>query len=230
MLKRFLFSVAMLSVCATSAFAQDVFIAFEQGAAIGVDGARNTDGTIDAADAPGTAFVFVNSTRGIGALDFDITVADDSVVSITGVNILNSGQQLPGTPEGGLGVRFDVNPDTGEQESVTEFTSTSARLFATSIRGTSNGINTGFFTLDSDADVAGSAFLLGTVDFDLVSNGVADFEISGTSADNAFTSFDATFQGGSVTVTGVSGNAVPEPSTMGILALGLVGFVARRRR
>ena len=69
--------------------------------------------------------------------------------------------------------------------------------------------------------------MLGTVEFDIVGGGEVDFGLeasgNGVLADGVLV--DPVF-GGSVTLI----NAIPEPSSAILLALGFAGFAARRRR
>ena len=87
--------------------------------------------------------------------------------------------------------------------------------------------------LDPEFDVDANAFRVARIDFDIIGSGDADITLA-VGANQFFSDLtpdillSPTLGAGSITVTGVP--AVPEPSAMGILALGLVGFFARRRR
>ena len=79
------------------------------------------------------------------------------------------------------------------------------------------------FGYDADAD----AFLFGRVGIEVVGEGVTDILIAVGDGlivhDNV--ALSPSFGAGTIT-----GTAIPEPTTAGLLAMGLVGLVARRRR
>ena len=211
MFKRMLLATVILSFSAASGLAQDVFVTFGNGV--------SSTGRAEVGDS-GQAFVYVANGIPVGNFNFDYFLADSSVIEFTDASILNSPIGL----DGAFGIRFDISesPKTVEPNP----TSTSGRFFGTSIRGTSRGINPAFADFDAGFDADLDAFLLGTIDFDVVGNGVAEITLgpSGDFTDLGFTSTSLSLGQGTLIV------GVPEPTTMGVLALGLVGYVARRRR
>ena len=216
MLKRLLFSVVVLSFCTTSAFAQDltedVFVTFGQGAA------ASSSATFGQDDTSGTAFVFSQNGFDFGAFDLTFSTSDASVINFSGAEVFN--------PAFIGNNRFD-----GDQ--VAETTDVTGNLLGVAV--TALGVSTNFTMLDPefDGDVgANGAFRIAQIDFDIVGGGDADITLA--VGPNAFFSsatpdvlLTPTLGAGSLTVEAA---AIPEPSTAGILALGLVGFVARRRR
>lgn len=81
------------------------------------------------------------------------------------------------------------------------------------------------FGYDADAD----AFLFGRVGIEVVGEGVTDIQIAVGDGLIVHDNVALTPSFGAGTITGV-GDAIPEPTTAGLLAMGLVGLVARRRR
>ena len=217
MLKQISLAVVILSFCSTSVFAQDIFVSFGQGA----DARTSMDVTVTGAEGTsGTAFVYVDQPFQFDAFDLDFSTSDDSVIQLTGAMVPNSIIN----PGFFYSLRWDVDPIAELDPGST----TSGRMFAVSIL--EFGIEPDFTTIDEDFDVEANAFLLGTIEYDIVGVGTADITLTpvsfGTNEDFGSLLFPSVGNG-SLTVLPL---AVPESSTMGILALGLVGFVARRRR
>ena len=84
-----------------------------------------------------------------------------------------------------------------------------------------------------DADAGG--FLLATLDFDVVGNGTAVFNpvLFGEGfRDTDFIDItdSITFGSAALTVAGVDNTGIPEPSSALLLAFGVAGYAARRRR
>ena len=208
MLKRFLFAIAALAFCSTGAFAQDIFLNFGGGA---VSTELIADGTT------GEVNIYARNGFDFQAAEFSFTSGDTAVAAITGGTGLNPGIG----PGGAFGNRFDVDP-------IIESTSadgSTGRFIGVGILGV--GINSGFADFDPTFDAGLDAFLLGTVEFDIVGGGEVDFglEASGNGILAGGVLVDPVF-GGPVTVV----NAIPEPSSAILLALGFAGFAARRRR
>ena len=208
MLKRFLFAIAALAFCSTGAFAQDIFLNFGGGA---VSTELIADGTT------GEVNIYARNGFDFSAAEFTFTSGDTAVAAFTGGTGLNPSIG----PGGAFGQRFDVDP-------IIESTSadgSTGRFIGVGILGV--GINSGFADFDPTFDAGLDAFLLGTVEFDIVGGGEVDFGLeasgNGVLADGVLV--DPVF-GGSVTLI----NAIPEPSSAILLALGFAGYAARRRR
>ena len=83
--------------------------------------------------------------------------------------------------------------------------------------------------LDEGHDPSSNGFLFAQIDFVVVGEGTANFSLAvgdGLIVDNGV-ELTPDFAGASLTV---AGTAIPEPTTAGLLALGVCGIVARRRR
>ena len=83
--------------------------------------------------------------------------------------------------------------------------------------------------LDTGYDAGADAFLFGRVGIEVVGEGVTDINIAVGDGLIVHNNVALSPSFGAGTITGV-GDAIPEPTTAGLLAMGLVGLVARRRR
>ena len=221
MFKRILFAAVVLSFCATSSYAQQVFVSFGQGADV------SSSGEADVMDGTGTAFIYSAGDFDIDAFDLRFSTADDSVIQFANAEIFNSEINANNTF---LGVRWDGEP-IGTVDNTT-----SGRFFGVTI--IESGPDPALAAFDEDFDPLaanpdgrpGGSFLLGQVDYDIVGPGTADITLEiGPLEFFSYTTptilLRPTLGSGTLSVT-----AVPEPSTMGLLALGLVGLVTRRSR
>ena len=211
MLKRFLFAIAALAFCSTGAFAQDIFLNFGGGAVsteLIADGIPGITGEVN---------IYARNGFNFRAAEFTFTSGDTAVAAITG----GTGENPDIGPGGAFGVRFDVDPTVES----TSADGSVGRFIGVGILGV--GVNSGFADFDPTFDAGLDAFLLGTVEFDIVGGGEVDFGLeasgNGVLADGALV--DPVF-GGPVTLI----NAIPEPSSAILLALGFAGYAARRRR
>ena len=213
MLKRFLFAIAALALCSTGAFAQDLFLNFGGGAVsteLIADGIPGITGEVN---------IYARNGFNFSAAEFTFTSGDTAVAAITG----GTGENPDIGPGGAFGVRFDVDPTV----ETTSADGSTGRFIGVGIQGL--GVSSVFADFDPTFDAGLDAFLLGTVEFDLVGAGVVDFglEASGNGVLSGGVLVDPVF-GGPVTVNNLT--AIPEPSSAILLALGFAGFAARRRR
>ena len=213
MLKRFLFAIAALALCSTGAFAQDLFLNFGGGAVsteLIADGIPGITGEVN---------IYARNGFNFQAAEFTFTSGDTALAAITG----GTGENPDIGPGGAFGVRFDVDPTV----ETTSADGSTGRFIGVGIQGL--GVSSGFADFDPTFDAGLDAFLLGTVEFDLVGAGVVDFglEASGNGVLSGGVLVDPVF-GGPVTVNNLT--AAPEPSSAILLALGFAGFAARRRR
>ena len=212
MLKRFLFAIAALAFCSTGAFAQDIFLNFGGGAV-------STEFIADGISTTGEVNIYARNGFNFRAAEFTFTSGDTAVAAITG----GTGENPDIGPGGAFGVRFDVDPTV----ETTSADGSTGRFIGVGIQGL--GVSSVLADFDPTFDAGLDAFLLGTVEFDLVGAGVVDFglEASGNGVLSGGVLVDPVF-GGPVTVNNLT--AVPEPSSAILLALGFAGFAARRRR
>ena len=207
MLKRFLFAIAALALCSTGAFAQDLFLNFGGGAV-------STELIADGTSTTGEVNIYARNGFDFQAAEFTFTSGDTAVAAFTGGTGLNPAV-------GPFGDRFDVDPTV----ETTSADGSTGRFIGVGILGL--GVSSAFADFDPTFDAGLDAFLLGTVEFDIVGGGEVDFGLeasgNGVLADGVLV--DPVF-GGSVTLI----NAIPEPSSAILLALGFAGYAARRRR
>ena len=258
MIHRALLAIIALSVCSTTVFAQDIFWSFSQGAVSPTSTVNLSDGTASAFvyvssgfDFDGFDLDYANSdtsvieiTSGtvfnnellVGAASLGRrfnTVAGQPVDIITGNLNLDPATAVTTTtpgPDGVLGTSDDVDVTTGTPDG------TGGNLFGVAVSG-AQGINTGLSGFDPGFDPGvgpDGSFLLAQVDFNIVGegtanltfslgeNGIIDLQEAGPDDDILL---NPSFGTGFLTVTGI-----PEPSSAGLLVLGLTGIFARRRR
>ena len=232
MIIRVLFAIVALSICSTSAFAQDIFWTFGQGSNV------SSTSTVDVSDGSGSAYVYVRAdfnSGGVDAFDLDFTLDTNNVVQVTNIVLLDAPFPNSNPPEN---FRWD-DPATAEygvdrdgDGTVDNSEATTGNLFAVGI--STNGLNPVFASvgLDPFFDTQEDAFMLARLDYDILSEGVAEFGISlgeegivQVLGGGETLVLNPTFGTGTLTVTNV-----PEPTSAGLLVLGLAGFVARRRR
>ena len=222
MLKRFLLAVATVACCSTSIFAQDVFLSFDNDAL--------TTSTTLSSGSTGTGFVF--SAEGLVHRGFDLFVngSDGAVAQFTDAEVfVNGATPADPLPSFGIGpvLRFDGENSTVNGDG-TQFDFNAGALLGVGVDG-----GTQF-----DPAVAGVGVLLGEFEFTVDAAGSSTFSLAfndirspgfGFTDENGFGAEDTTEIGSGITVT-VEGAAIPEPTSTGLLAMGLIGLVARRRR
>ena len=228
MLNRYLLTLAFVVASPAMLFSQDIFLSFDQGPIF----QANEVVPDSAIGTSGSAFVFSDNGFDLGALEIDFAVDDTSVVQLTGATIFNPGIGFVGM------TRWDQIRDLTSgtppiDESVAELDAgsvSSGRLLGTSFfRDLSDGINSLNAPFDPFFNVEADAFLVGQIDFDIVGSGTTNFTLAGASptafADRNANVLNPVIAGGTFTV-----ETIPEPSSGTLLALGLFGLVARRRR
>ena len=208
MIKRALIATAILFANPAFVFSQDIFFSFGQGADV-----TNVE-TLSTSDSSGSAFIFSANGFDFTSADIDFSNSDDQVIQFTDVELFDNND------------RFDSFIAQDPDMPGLDITPTSGNLTAVAIFA--NGISSEDAATDPDFDVAADAFLLARVDFDVIGEGTAnlDFTLGEVGAANGLTALNPTFGSASLTVT----SAVPEPSSVVLMALGSLGLISARRR
>ena len=221
MMKRFLFAVAAVVCCSSSIFAQDIFFAFGSGAA--ASDSQSLDVTTDGTT--GQVNLYSRTGLALDGIQFGFEVNTD-VVELTGGSAFDDEFNTIG------GFRFDAPPTLNVVDAGGGNFGGVALL--------ENGVGSSIgeiFDPGFDADAGG--FLLATLDFDVVGNGTATFNPVFFGEGFRDTDFiditdSITFGSAALTVTGVADApgvpGIPEPSSALLLAFGVAGYAARRRR
>ena len=229
--KNFSLVLAIMAMSVSSVSAQNFFwstLDFGQGAV-------NGDLTIDAeVGDTGTVFLYYNDngqsiTEGIDLnFGWDVTgVAGFTAAETFEADILlgDNGPDLDDRWGDAFGPAGDVTQDT-VSGFITVNVVNGTGIQVENIPGNLNG--QGFDFIDTLYDQSASAFQVGSFSYEALANGTAsitDNEISGLVVDGG-ADIGAAFNSVTVNV----GAAIPEPTSAGILACGLFGLVARRRR
>ena len=219
-MKRFLFAVAAVVCCSSSIFAQDIFFAFGSGAAS--TDSQSLDVTTDGTT--GQVNLYSRTGLGLDGIQFGFEVNTD-VVELTGGSAFDEPFNVIG------GTRYNAPPLLVVEAGGGNYGG---------VNLTENGLGSSvgeLFDPGFDADAGG--FLLATLDFDVVGNGTAVFNpvLFGEGfRDTDFIDItdSITFGSAALTVTGVADApgvpGIPEPSSALLLAFGVAGYAARRRR
>ena len=168
----------------------------------------------------GSAFLYYspNGQNINEGLDLDFSW-DGGAAAFTAAETFDYDIEIAGTP---LGPRW--GDFTGPAEAVSAG-SVEGFLTVNVVAGMGlQAANTGAPFLDTGYDAESGAFQIGSISWDVNGTGNSNLVI-----DNALvvdgTAVDVTFSGLTIGAAGV-----PEPTSASLLALGLVGLVARRRR
>lgn len=215
-MKRFLFAVAAVVCCSSSIFAQDIFFAFGSGAAS--TDSQSLDVTTDGTT--GQVNLYSRTGLALDGIQFGFEVNTD-VVELTGGSAFDETFNVIG------GTRYNAPPLLVVEAGGGNYGG---------VNLTENGLGSSvgeLFDPGFDADAGG--FLLATLDFDVVGNGTAVFNpvLFGEGfRDTDFIDItdSITFGSAALTVAGVDNTGIPEPSSALLLAFGVAGYAARRRR
>ena len=226
-IKNFSLVLAIVAMSVSSASAQNFFWSLSD---IG-GGAANSDLTIDTNASPsGTVFLYYadNGQAITEGLDLDFTWTNNDVVEFTAAETFEADITFgPGGPpiNDRWGDNFGPASDV-QANSVSGFTTVNV-VNGTGIQpehapGVLN--DDGFDLVDTLYDTSNNSFLIGSINYNTLTDAETSILVSGLVVDGG-ADIGASFSG-----LTFAGAAIPEPSTAGLLALGLVGLVSRRRR
>ena len=234
--RKFALVMALVAISSSSVFAQTDF--FWSTSALG-QGASNEDVKVNLSNGDTGSLYLYFSTNGpadsdlsVGAF-LDVATSQSGVIQFTRAETFDFAITVAGTPianrwldnmggGGSAGETGTVGDDLIDEWNA--FTVTGGQGILESNNGS------GAF-LDEGYDAGADAFLFGVVDFTVIGNDGDSVDLFTSAGDGMIVNggdvVDATF--GAATIN-VGGGTIPEPTTAGLLALGLAGIVARRRR
>ena len=247
-------AIAIVISMTTATFADDIYLSFSNhGEGAGMAPSNTTmdfDGGTDIG-ATGSAYIWFQDGFNYTGAFLDAFTSDSSVVALTGFEVFQANTVLGTTP---IGLRWDqssidantdggiMNPVTTSAEEIRGF-----RGFAVlesgingdgSILANPNDATNGTGLFTDELFESGNGFLFARIDFQVVGSGTAVISsaaaaghgsgapIVGDDPMGNDTTLNPRFSSG---VT-INVSAIPEPTSATLLAMGLVGLVARRRR
>ena len=216
-------AIAVMSVSSVSAQG-DFFFSFEQGGA-------NADQAMDFnVGDTGSLWIYwttngpSDSDLDVGAF-LDITSTTSGVLEFTAAETFDYDILVGDTP---IGTRL-AGEGVGSVPVAADFIDELAAFTVTGDGILEANDGSGAF-LDEGYTASNDGFEWGRIDFNVIGEGTTT--VSGVGGDglivNGVDEIDAVFTTATINVG--PGNSIPEPSTAGLLALGLTGLVARRRR
>ena len=223
--RNFTMVLALVAFSASSVFAQDFFWSLAPLNGGAVQGDLSAELAVgDTAD----LYLYYNTANSEldtgGFLDFSTSTA--GVINFTDLETFDFDIEVAGN---------DVGDRWGDSFGPGEVDATNPELATFNAFAVTNGDgildqNTGPVFLDTGYDADADAFLFGRVGIEVVGEGVTDINIAVGDGLIVHDNVALSPSFGAGTITGVGGDAIPEPTTAGLLAMGLVGLVARRRR
>lgn len=235
--RKFALVMALVAISSSSVFAQTDFFwsTFNLN-----EGATNDDVKVELNNGDTGSLFLYYSTNGpadsnlsVGAF-LDVATSAAGVIQFTRAETFDFNISVSGTPidkrwlddMGGGGSAGETGTVTDDLiDEWNAFTVTGGQ----GILETNNG--SGAF-LDEGYDAGADAFLFGVIDFTVIGNDGDSVDLLTSAGDgmivNGGSVVDASF--GLATINVGGGGVIPEPTTAGLLAIGLVGVVARRRR
>jgi len=215
-------AVVVLAFATSNAIAEDLFwSSFPLNG-----GATNSGINIDTTTVgdTGTLYLYYDATNLLGTqnISMDLTWVDQNVIAFQSAESFNYDVTTV-FGNGGVQPRWDsfgaASSVSGNLVTILG-ASASSPVAATGINENFNGMGP-FGEIDAGYDAGAGAFLVAAFDWERVAEGETTLAVISPSIDGGMpTVAPATF--------GFS--AVPEPSTVSIFAIGLIGLVTRRRR
>ena len=204
------------------------------------------DGTSD------TLYVWIRPDQRLVGAGLNVEVTNAATIEGTSVNVEEANITAPGMGDFYLGARWDTPVNDGTAGDLMEGTPVGAAV-------TEKGIDPQYGQnsmggLDKKYDSGKQAFLYATIDFDATAVGSTELYIvvntkrvapdAGEDANNPLTSADLDILFGASETTTLHGNSeyirsavldgkvtvIPEPVTIGLVAVGGLGLLARKRR
>ena len=227
------FAAALL--LASSAAHADIYISYSD---FGDGNSRtNTDATFTVGDS-GSAFVWVSIEDGdidTGVI-LDVLNSNTSVVAFTAGEVFDPAVTVGGSDLGdnftrwlGATANGTAGPIPNEDVAAGQITRFQGFALPNAQTGLRIG-NQGPVFVDTLYDATEDAYLFGRFDFDVVGEGTASFSVTPSDGDPG----NIVHAGGVYTTdllgATLTANAIPEPTSAAILAMGLIGLVSRRRR
>ena len=228
--RNFSLVLAIMAMSLSSVSAQgDFFFSFEAGGANEDQKAEMSVGDT------GSLYVYwstngpADSDLSVGAF-IDVFTSADGIIEFTAAETFDYQITVAGTPIGNRNLdAMGGGGSVGPADTTANFIDEMAAFTVTGGPGILEANNGSGAFLDSGYTASNDGFEWGRIDFMVVGEGSVD--VTGAAGDGMIVNGADVVPAAFTTATiNVGGDVIPEPTTAGLLAVGLVGLVARRRR